>query len=238
MVAKTFQSMTQLGEPFTSNGKQYVKVRNEKTGTVRQVRWYSENEYQKLYPEVKENPSPSLGSQKNLLGFQKGYITIFSGDVESAEDWFRLSNARYCVHWGWYVVSTEEIAENLPSQVKPVALPWELVGNPDGTLKNATDISNAIGSLLNGDHPSQFIGSVGERLELKITVTKNIPLEGQYGTSNFHIMEDANQNVFVWSTNSKDWPVGSEKTIRGTVKEHKVYQGIKQTILTRCSERN
>lgn len=238
MVAKTFQSMTQIGEPYTINGKEYVQVRNEKTGTVRQVRWYTENEYQKLYPGEKEKPSPSPSSLKTLLGFHKGYITIFKGDIEDNEDWFRLSNARYCTRWGWYVVSNEEIAENLPSQVQPVKLPWDIVGNPDGTLKSDSIIADAVGGLLNGTHPSQFIGNIGDRLELTITVTKNIPLENQYGKSNFHIMEDADQNVFVWTTASKDWPVGSNKTIRGTVKEHTTYQGIKQTILTRCTERN
>ena len=41
MVAKSFQSMKQMGEPFVEKGKMYVNVQNEKTGTIRKVRWYT-----------------------------------------------------------------------------------------------------------------------------------------------------------------------------------------------------
>ena len=37
-VAKSFQSFEMLTEPYIVSGKQYVKVRNPKTGTERQVR--------------------------------------------------------------------------------------------------------------------------------------------------------------------------------------------------------
>ena len=51
MVAKSFQNMKQLGEPFNEKGKMYVNVKNEKSGTVRKVRWYTESEYAKMYGE-------------------------------------------------------------------------------------------------------------------------------------------------------------------------------------------
>lgn len=239
MVAKSFQSMTQIGESYTVNGKEYVQVRNEKTGTIRQVRWYTQKEYEKLYPESKENPSQSSSSQKQLLGFQKGYITIFSGDVDSNETWFRRSIARYCRHWGWYIISTEEVPKDLPSSVKPVVLPWDLVGDSTGKLKSEEQMEIAINELLsqNTDSPSEFFGNIGDRIEIAVTVNRNIPLENEYGNSNMHVMEDQDGNVFIWTTASKNWPEGSEKLIRGTVKSHRLYRGVKQTILSRCSER-
>ena len=54
MVAKSFQSLEQTCEPFTANGKQYVKVRC-KNGNERTVRYYTETEYYKLYPEEKQD---------------------------------------------------------------------------------------------------------------------------------------------------------------------------------------
>ena len=66
---------------------------------------------------------------------------------------------------------------------------------------------------------------------------QNIPLENEYGNSNMHVMEDRDGNVFIWTTASKNWPEGSKKLIRGTVKSHRLYRGVKQTILIRCSER-
>ena len=54
MVAKSFQSLRQIGEPYTKNGRQYVKV-EKKSGGEREVRWYTEAEYAKMYPDEKIN---------------------------------------------------------------------------------------------------------------------------------------------------------------------------------------
>ena len=59
MVAKSFQNMEMLTEPFEENGRMYIKVRNPKTGTERKVRWYTEKEYNKMYPD-------SVVSQKTV----------------------------------------------------------------------------------------------------------------------------------------------------------------------------
>ena len=52
MVAKSYQKMKQLGEPFKDKGKMYVKVITEK-GNEKTVRWYSDIEYAKMYPDEK-----------------------------------------------------------------------------------------------------------------------------------------------------------------------------------------
>ena len=81
MVAKSFQSMKQLGEPFCEKGKMYVNVQNEKTGTIRKVRWYTDAEYAKMYGEKVDKPASEFKCQKQILGFENGYITIFKGDT-------------------------------------------------------------------------------------------------------------------------------------------------------------
>ena len=76
-VAKSFQSMKQITEPYLVSGRMYVKVQNPKTGAERQVRWYTDAEYAKMYPdEAKPAESKILRTQKSVLGFDKGYITI------------------------------------------------------------------------------------------------------------------------------------------------------------------
>ena len=52
-VAKSFQEMEQVTEPYAAGGKMYVKVKHPNTGNIRQVRWYTDAEYSKYYPEVK-----------------------------------------------------------------------------------------------------------------------------------------------------------------------------------------
>ena len=234
MVAKSFQSMTQICEPYKLNGREYVKVRNEKTGTVRQVRWYSQSEYAKLYPET-ESVIKHTKPQSHTLGFEKGYITIFKGNIAGNQEWFEYSNARFAKYWGWYIISTEEIPYDLPEDVTPVKLYWEQVGKEDGWLKSEVEVLRAVNGLLFEQHPSEHQGNVGDRLSLKLTVISATKKQSTYGAYTTHIFEDDKQNQYVWVTSAKSWKAGETKVLRGTVKEHTIVKNIKRTVLTRCA---
>jgi hypothetical protein len=238
MVAKSFQSFQVMGEPFIVNGKQYVNVLNPKTNKQRQVRYYTENEYYKLYPEEKKSNDGNGFDPKIALGFNKGYITIFKGDTYQYLDWFRQSIARYSNRWGWYIASTDELPSDTPSELTPITLPWEAISN-NNELKIEKDIKTAVEALIyaDNDSKSEFVGKIGDRLEIEIVVSSTYTLENQYGVSTVHIFHDNKENEYVWITSSKSWEKGSKKTIRGTLKEHKTYKGVKQNVLTRCIER-
>jgi hypothetical protein len=239
MVAPSFQQFEQLGEPYLVSGKMYVMVRNPKTGTERQVRWYNDKEYQKAYPDKKDAVASSTvaSSQKTALGFDEGYITIFKGDTYPCLEWFQeRKECRYAHLWGWYVVSTEQVPTDLPAGISAVRLPWESVGQTNGTLKPETAIKQAIDALLYEAGSSEWMGKVGERLDLVLTVTLNRSVENNYGVGHIHHFEDADGNLYGWFTNARDWPVGETKTIRGTVKELSLDHNRKITWLTRCQE--
>lgn len=236
-VAKSFQSLIQQGEPYSKSGRMYVKLLNEKTGTIREARWYTDAEYAKLYPEAQKTAAASVsGSQKQALGFDKGYITIFKGDTYANLEWFQQSIARYTRLWGWYIVSTDEIPADLPEGVTPVQLDWEKVGLDSGVLKPEDKVKEAVESVIYEPTASEFVGKVGERLDLTLTVTAARQIDGSYGISTAHTFEDANGNLFSWITASKSWGVGEVKKLRGTVKEHKIWRNSKITYLTRCTE--
>lgn len=247
-VAKSYQEWDKIGDVYESNGRMYLKVKNPK-GTEKEVRAYSETEYRRLY---KEAPPCGNGVQppvkvkapagpvvKNVLGFQEGYIWIFKGDLENAEYWFsRTAVARYHTIFGWYVVSTDIVPEDIPSCIQSVKLPWNSVGNEDGTLKHKAEIESVLAAIrLDATNRSVFQGSVGDRIEVSVKVDRVVDLPAnQYGSVSYlHTFIDENDNVYVWNTASKRLQENAILRIRGTVKEHKIYQGVKQTIFTRCS---
>jgi hypothetical protein len=237
-VAKSYQELEIVGDVFVSSGRQYVNVKL-KSGKLKTVRWYSDAEYRKMYPEVvavARSADPSSKSQKEVLGFTKGYITIFKGDTYSEVDWFRASIARYTRWWGWYIISTEEVPADLPEGITPIQLPWELVGQEDGNLKPEHLVKEAVESIIYDESESEFQGTIGERLDLYLTVERTIELDGSYGRSTMHIMRDDCGNLFVWTTASKSWSAGTEHHIKGTVKDHRKYKNECQTVLTRCLE--
>ena len=237
-VAKSYQELEIVGDVFVSSGRQYVNVKL-KSGKLKTVRWYSDAEYRKMYPEavaVDRSADPYYKPQKEVLGFTKGYITIFKGDTYAEIDWFRASIARYARWWGWYIISPEEVPADLPAGIEPIQLPWELVGQEDGNLKSEHLVKEAVESIIYDESESEYVGSIGERLDLYLTVERTIELDGAYGRSTMHIMRDDCGNLFVWTTASKSWSAGTEHHIKGTVKDHRKYKNECQTVLTRCLE--
>lgn len=231
MVAKSYQSYEVLTEPYTVNKRQYVRVRNPKTGNERQVRWYTEKEYARLYPE--QIPQTATSTQKEALGFTKGYIIILGDSVEDYPKWREENGARYARWWGWYIIPTLSIPIFYPFGITPHTLSWDSVGLPSGQLKPEEQVKEVVESLLY-EPQGNFIGNINDRIEVSIVVFKNIPVEDSYGSKHLHIMADVNGNEYIWTTSAQNLKEGSQLTIRGKIKDHRTYKGKRQTILTNC----
>lgn len=235
MVAKSYQNMEIVSDVYTVSGRNYVKVRDFK-GAERQVRWYSDKEYARMYgTPVDHSNDPFYKTQKQLFGFDKtGFITIFKGNTFAAKDEIKaLEGARYTRLWGWGVPGDVEIPE-IPG-VETLHLEWDAVGNEDGSLKTDEFVETYMSNLLLEPSASQFQGTIGERVRgLSLKATRVIGVDGHYGRSYIHNFEDCDSNVYVWITASKCLEEDSTYIVDGTIKDHKMYKNIPQTILTRC----
>ena len=250
MVAKSYQQMKQLCEPFKDKGKMYVKVLTSK-GIEKTVRWYTNEEYAKMYPDEKKDRTkdPYYKPQKYVLGFDKGYITIFKGYKEELhEEWFKESICRWAKYWGWYVISTEEVPQDLPTGVTPVKLFWDPMGNEEEWLKDEITVKNHVRKTLletikeeketKPSSNSTYQGEVGERLELIVNIIGRQEQENKrfHKVTYTYEMQDAKGNYYKWITQARDWAVGTRHLIRGTVKEFDEVNGEEATVLTRCVE--
>lgn len=220
-VAPSFTNLERLSEPFEENGKEYILVKT-KSGTTRKVRWY-------------EEPMKKIRPLKEVLGFTKGYITIFKGDTYSLLEWFQDSTARYHKFWGWYFASEEELPE-IPAGITPIQLKWEDVAFADeDQLRPESQIKEHIDSLMYDPSPSKWQGEVGDRIDRTLTVIKVTPLEdGYYGPSTFFLFRDEYENEYCWTTGSKSLDLNATYEVRGTIKALQKYKGKEQTVLTRC----
>jgi len=80
---------------------------------------------------------------------------------------------------------------------------------------------------------SEHVGNVGDRIEISVCSVKLVTSwEGAYGVTYVWQITDPSGNVFTWKTGNSI-PSSCGK-IKGTVKEHKEFRGVKQTELTRC----
>lgn len=236
MVAKSYQNYKQIGEPFEANGRMYVVVQNPKDGSDKTVRWYTEKEYNKMYAATVQPVVEKKPWLKKSLGFEKGYITVFPEVAEDDERFLR-SNARWHGTWGWYVVSTESIPTGLIDEQPQVTLYWKDVIVEEGVLKERNLIKAHISKLYAAKgSSSEYIGSIGERLELEVTITKIITTMSSYGPKVTYFMQDENGNTYKWFTSPRQWTKDTVKRIRGTVKNHLTEKNEKITTLTRCME--
>lgn len=230
MVAKSYQNLSQVGEPYCVNGRMYVKVATS-TGT-KQVRWYTENEYRSMYGA--DAISETRKTQKEVLGFAEGYITIFRGETFDHKEELKEAGARYTRWWGWGIAGGSEVPEI--EGLEPVRLDWETVGGPDGKCYTEEVVTAALEPILYGAGKSSYQGQVGERLRnIPVTVISCNTFASNYGAKQVITFEDNFENVYVWFTTSKQVDAGTNWLLTGTVKDHNTYKGVAQTILTRCS---
>ena len=208
MVAKSYQQYPTVGEPFTRNGRTYVTI--DMNGFHKSVRWYTEWEYKRMYPNdvqaVQRRPL------KEVLGFNEGYITIFKGDTYNVRGWLKDNGARYHNLFGWYIISTMGVPDEFPEGIEPLQLKYEDVFTDEDHLKPDEQVKRVIDRMTYEPDGSEYVGTVGERIEVTIKVERVITLNGYYGPSWMHIMRDEDGNVYVvdeitpdiWRVKDKD----------------------------------
>lgn len=227
---------------------------------VLEVRWYTESQRAALdraadkrraAAEAKKQERVLKFKARNALGFgEAGYITLYKGDSNKIHDHFMSftideaghRGAWYSTFFGWYTPSKIEVRP-LPEGIEAIRLTWDEVkdenAEDDLTMKSNDEVAAYVKTLLGEDNKnnSEWQGEINDWLEKKVIVKKNISLSSRYGESHMHIMEDEEENVYVWTTASKNIEIDTQMTLRMKVKDHSEYNGVKQTIVYYCKEK-
>jgi len=81
---------------------------------------------------------------------------------------------------------------------------------------------------------SQHIGAVGDKITLTITVERIVVLRSEfYGDNYITIARDEAGNTIAYKGRTNIGDKGDTNTVKASVKEHTVYDGVKQTIIQR-----
>ena len=98
----------------------------------------------------------------------------------------------------------------------------------------------------------EYFGAVGDKFERVLTFDKTFGFEGAYGFTYIHLFHDDENHVFAWSSSNGnykveyaknvtwggieyvEYEVGHKYLIKGSIKDHREYRNVKQTIVTRC----
>lgn len=142
-VSPSFQNCAIVSDIYIKGGKNYVDVKNPRTGNVRSVRWYTDAEYAKQYGSKTIDPqTDKYGGLKAARGFSAGPIFVVRNNKPSDEEWLGKSIARYAVGTGWYFTSTDTLPADTPAHFKFLSLSWnEARDGCDTQLKSPTKIA-------------------------------------------------------------------------------------------------
>ena len=236
MVAKTYQSLEIQGEPFEENKRLYVNVLTTKG--LKKVRWYTDTEYRRMYPDAPVENKLMDFNARHAFGFgKKGYITLYKGDERVVERWAEndRTNIWRNTTFGYYTPSKFPTPEVL-NGIEPIQLKWEQVQDYEDRMKPHEEVAKLVSDLLGGSaiSNSTYQGKENDWLEKEIVVKENIAREDHFGEKHTHYMRDAEGNMYIWETGTKNFEVGMALKLRMKVKAHKEVKGEKCTVVWYC----
>lgn len=82
---------------------------------------------------------------------------------------------------------------------------------------------------------SEYVGEIGTRKEFILTKLRCSVIHGDDYTLFMNVFLDEAGRTFIWSTGRDVGKDGDTMKVRGTIKDHREFKGIKQTMLSRCS---
>ena len=238
-VAKTYAKMEISGDPFVENKRMYVNVISPKG--LKKVRWYSDAEYRRMYPnEVIENGKRNIMdfNARHVFGFGvDGYITIYRDDERLLEQFFETHHEsfRRNLTFGIYTPSHIPVC-TLPAGITPVVLKWEEVMDHDDRMKPHEIVQKIVAAKLGTLSKSHYQGVVNEWLQKTVKVAKKTSKESHFGTKHTYDLEDSDGNTYIWETGAKDFTDSQTVSLKMKVKEHKEVNGNEVTVVWYCKE--
>lgn len=235
-VAKTYEKMALIGEPFKESGRMYIYVAAPKG--QKKVRWYSDAEYRRMYPNAIVEHDIMNFNAKHAFGFEEtGYITLYRG--RNVEEWANedRTNIYYNCSFGFYTPGRLD-TPHLIEGIEPIRLMWEEVMDHDDRMKPHEEVTKYVRSLLvlEGNGTSTYQGVENEWLQKEVTIRDKKSKDSRFGTKHTYSLVDAEGNTYVWETGAKDYVCGKTVSLKMKVKEHKEIDGEKVTVVWYCKE--
>lgn len=80
---------------------------------------------------------------------------------------------------------------------------------------------------------SEFVGAIGDKVVLSLTIERVIRMDTPYGVSWMTIARTPEGSVIVYRGSADLGNQGDQVAVKATIKDHTFYQGVKQTVIQR-----
>ena len=179
-----------------------------------------------------------------------GNIWVILGDTYSIKDELKELGCKFDYSLGWHC--DHELAGHPQLKLTASQICNQ---NENGVFVSWRNqelsqlISEAQEAIKGKEPESNYVGAVGDRIDITATfkreISYTVQLDWRTQTKWIYIFVDDSGNQLVWNTTACLWDedakghcipmaTGTRVILRGTIKAHKEYKGIKQTELQRC----
>ena len=178
-------------------------------------------EARRIAREMKKIPAINAKFFKEMGMNENGECFIVVGDTYAIKEELKEAGAKFNYSLLWHFdkeVDTYKTVKVTADDVfgKNVFGQYMTTEDTIPTVKKMLDTAIEVNS-------GEYVGNVGDKINVTLTF------------KGYHTFEDENGNTFIWVTSaSKDFEENKTYTVKGTIKAHKEYKGVKQTNLTRC----
>ena len=167
-------------------------------------------------------------------------FVVIGENTYAIKDELKELGCKYKPEFGWYCTH----AVDVPVYYSMVGIPfdqvceWNPITRKISVKENAKEVADAAKKAVIPKSNSEYIGEVKQRLrDIKAVYTNCRTVEGFYGACLCYTFK-VGDNVLTWFCSGKgidpDIEIGETILLTGTVKDHKEYNGIKQTLINRC----
>lgn len=231
-------------------------------GTIRKrVRAYTPDEYEKYLANqarAKERKAEQRAAEVAKLQEEseanlrialeaEGYdvecpqiFVVIGENTYAIKDELKELGCKYKPEFGWYCTH----AVDVPVYYGMVGIPfdkvceWNPITKRISVKDGAKEVADAAKNEAAPKSNSEFIGEIKQRLrDMEVVYVSCRTVEGYYGISLVYTFK-LGDNVLTWFCSGKgidpEIEVGETVLLTGTVKDHKEYNGVKQTYLNRC----
>lgn len=192
----------------------------------RSFEYYEFIELGKHFPEKVEN---MMKSEISSFGFKAK--TDYNIELSNkALEWIRSVD----VSDNLYLHNLQVICKSGYVKSRDIPLLISLIPAYNRNVKQDEFRQKREAELESSREQSKHVGNIKDKLIIDVSdCTLVTSWDTQYGTSFLYRFVDKENNDFIWITGISV-EVDKVKSVIGTVKEHSEYNGVKQTVLTRC----
>ena len=148
-----------------------------------------------------------------------------------------IEKSKDIISWGieHYKKSNTEYSHNMKTILNSTYIKSNLFGYLISAYPQYVKELASITEAKNNNYKNEFIGIVDEKVTVDVSVTKITQQINSFGiTFIISMLENNTNNKLVWFASNPKIKEGESYKITGKVKAHNEWNGINQTVLTRC----